>query len=118
MLDFGHWSVRDYVPFRHQIFGPNSNGPLDTIIVLYQCSSLFSSMPPSLTSRLLSFCNLRFLIGSGWRYRCGGSVELLAPGYDDGHRFQYAGEACRRLPTGLRGKNHLLCIRYYNINTW
>ena len=23
MLDFGHWSVRDYVPFRHQIFGPN-----------------------------------------------------------------------------------------------
>ena len=24
MLDFGHWSVRDYVPFRHQIFGPVS----------------------------------------------------------------------------------------------
>ena len=24
VLDFGHWSVRDYVPFRHQIFGPNS----------------------------------------------------------------------------------------------
>ena len=23
MLDFGHWSVRDYVPFRHQIFGSN-----------------------------------------------------------------------------------------------
>ena len=22
MLDFGHWSVRDYVPFRHQSFGP------------------------------------------------------------------------------------------------
>ena len=24
VLDFGHWLVRDYVPFRHQIFAPNS----------------------------------------------------------------------------------------------
>ena len=23
VLDFGRWSVRDYVPFRHQTFGPN-----------------------------------------------------------------------------------------------
>ena len=31
VLDFGHWSVRDYVPFRHQIFGPNCLGrPFDT----------------------------------------------------------------------------------------
>ena len=24
-LDSGHWSVRDYVPFRHHIFAPNFN---------------------------------------------------------------------------------------------
>ncbi|CAM9424193.1 unnamed protein product, partial [Ascophyllum nodosum] len=40
--------------------------------------------------------------GSGWRCRCGGSVEFLATGYDDFRRFQHAGEACRRLSTGLR----------------
>lgn len=24
--DYGHWLVRDYLPFRHQIFAPNSRG--------------------------------------------------------------------------------------------
>ena len=87
--------------------------PLDITVVsvvLYYCSS---SMPPSLTTH--AFLHPRFSTGSGWRCRCGGSVKFFAPGYDDGHRFQHAGEACRRLSTGLRGNHFNHIIPFFHI---
>ena len=51
VLDFGHWSVRDYVPFRHQIFGPNCDVERTTEYSTTEYSRLYAQK--TLCSKLL-----------------------------------------------------------------
>ena len=51
VLDFGHWSVSDYVPFRHQMFGSNSNSACK---IAKNNWLLISPSVPNLANMLLS----------------------------------------------------------------
>ena len=51
VLDFGHWSVCDYVPFRHQIFAPKR---VVVVVVIFTLKTVLTSI-----SRTLLFLTLQ-----------------------------------------------------------